>query len=223
MCDSPATSKEHVPPKCFFPEQKDLGAGTNYRTNLLTVPSCSQHNLSKSQDDEYVLFVITCHYKNEEIARKHFFTKVARALQRQSSLGKFIDGQLPIVINGHPSAAYSTQHDRFENAFDHMARALFFHHYGSKLNLPIGIFTPSLFKMDSPNANRINQRMKQIETKTIDELSNQPILGSNPEIFSYQFLYQDEIPRFLVRMTFYGGFVVIAYAGPAIPANPGIF
>jgi hypothetical protein len=143
-----------------------------------------------------------------------------RSLQRQSSLSKFIPGSLPIVTDGRPSAACNVQRDRFDNAFDHMARALFFHHSGSRLNLPIGIITPSLFKMNSPNANRINERMKQIETKTIDELSNQPILGSNPEIFSYQFLYQDEIPRFLVRMTFYRGFVVIAYAGPGIPANP---
>jgi len=38
MCGAPAVSKEHVPPKCIFPEQKDI-AGQNFRDGLITVPS----------------------------------------------------------------------------------------------------------------------------------------------------------------------------------------
>jgi hypothetical protein len=221
MCDLPATSKEHVPPKCFFPAQKDLGDDTNYRVNLLTVPSCSQHNLSKSQDDEYLLFVISTHYENDPIARQHFSTKIMRALQRQSSLRNFIDGSLPIVIDGRPSAAYGVFRDRFDSALDHMARALFFHHHDSKLKLPITIWTPSLRMLDSPNANIANEMMEQFDIKTYNKLRNQPILASNPDIFYYQFRWFAEVPAFLVRMTFYGGFVVTAYASPSIAVDTG--
>jgi hypothetical protein len=220
MCDLPATSKEHVPPKCFFPEQKDLGAETNYRVKLLSVPSCSQHNLSKAQDDEYVLFVITSHYENHPVAQQHFSTKIMRAVRRRPSLLKFSANKSPAVVDGRSSFAYEVDRDRFDNVFDHMARALFFHHYNSKLSLPIAICTPDLFMIKSSKAKKINDMMEEIEIETIKELSNQLSHGTNPDIFSYQFRYRDEIPSFLVRMTFYGGFVVIAYASPSIPVHP---
>ena len=46
-CDQPATTKEHAPPKSFFPHG---GSGLN----LITVPSCSVHNCDNSLDVEYV-------------------------------------------------------------------------------------------------------------------------------------------------------------------------
>lgn len=50
MCDLSATSVEHVPPKCMFPEFKD--AKVDLRRKLITVPSCDDHNAKKSRDDE---------------------------------------------------------------------------------------------------------------------------------------------------------------------------
>ena len=51
MCEELATSVEHIPPQCLFPEQKDLPDGIDLRKQLLTVPSCDKHNSKKSQDD----------------------------------------------------------------------------------------------------------------------------------------------------------------------------
>lgn len=45
-CDQPATTKEHAPPKSFFPQGR--------RGSLITVPSCSIHNCDNSPDVEYV-------------------------------------------------------------------------------------------------------------------------------------------------------------------------
>ena len=56
-CGRDATSREHVPPKCLFPEDKDIKSiykGT-FRRSLITVPSCDEHNLAKSHDDEYLM------------------------------------------------------------------------------------------------------------------------------------------------------------------------
>lgn len=49
-CNNIATSVEHVPAKCFFPKE--------HRKNLITVPSCEQHNNETSKDDEYVRGII---------------------------------------------------------------------------------------------------------------------------------------------------------------------
>lgn len=56
-CGKLATSKEHVPPKCLFPEFKDTKDvyDNSFRHNLITVPSCDEHNLVKSRDDEYLM------------------------------------------------------------------------------------------------------------------------------------------------------------------------
>ena len=57
-CDNKAVSREHIPPKCFFPERKDFPNDKDYRRDLITVPSCIVHNLHKAYDDEYCFFVI---------------------------------------------------------------------------------------------------------------------------------------------------------------------
>ena len=42
MCEKESTSSEHVPPKCLFPEKKDLPDGVDLRKSLITVPSCDE-------------------------------------------------------------------------------------------------------------------------------------------------------------------------------------
>jgi hypothetical protein len=64
MCDQPGTSREHVPPKCFFPEKKDLPPDVDFRVNLITVASRDEHNLRMSGDDQYVLLVIVGNWQN---------------------------------------------------------------------------------------------------------------------------------------------------------------
>ncbi|MBV6465511.1 MAG: hypothetical protein PGMFKBFP_00790 [Anaerolineales bacterium] len=214
MCDMPATSREHVPPRCFFPEQKDVGK--NYRKNLLAVPSCDLHNSEKSKDDEYVQFVITIHYENYPVAQQQFSTKIMRAVRRKPSMFGFLKNLFPITVFGKPSAAFSVDRERFDREIDHIARALYFFHHNSKLEFPITVHTPDLFMVNQPNANLVNQQNHKIEGMTVDAVSDQPVYGENREIFSYQFRDLEEVSGFVMRMVFYGGFVVIAYASPSV-------
>jgi len=71
-CGTDASSKEHVPPKCLFPEKKDIADGMNYRKNLITVPSCDKHNSNKCKDDEYLQLIIVHGYFNNTVGRDHF-------------------------------------------------------------------------------------------------------------------------------------------------------
>jgi hypothetical protein len=216
MCALPAASREHVPHQCFFPEQKDIGKGRDYRQNLLTVPSCDLHNSEKSKDDEYLQFVITIHFENNPIAQKQFSTKIMRAVRRKPSMYNFIKENIPVAINGLPSLAFTIDRDRFDKEIDHITRALYYLHHKLKISLPIIVHTPDLFMVNQPTAKDVNQRMQEIDKMTIDALTSQPIHGENPEIFSYQFLDLEEILSFVVRMVFYSGFVVISYASQTV-------
>jgi hypothetical protein len=80
ICEDLATSREHVPPKCFYPKQKDLPTGFDFRKNLIKIPSCEQHNSAKSPDDEFLLFIITCQYRGSLYKQKHFESKVKKLL-----------------------------------------------------------------------------------------------------------------------------------------------
>src|SRR3954447_2286562 len=46
-CDKPATTRDHIPPRCLF--------GENKPSNLVTVPACEKCNNGAARDDEYAM------------------------------------------------------------------------------------------------------------------------------------------------------------------------
>ena len=144
MCDQISTSREHVPPKCFFLEENEKIGKKIQRYNLITVPSCSDHNNSTSADDQYLLFVITSHIGNNFLAQKLFSTRVVRAIQRRPAMLGFISNRFPVRVNGRESIAYIINQDRIERTIDKMVRALYFHHVHQKLTRNIITHIPSL-------------------------------------------------------------------------------
>ena len=106
ICSAEATSREHVPPKCLFPEYKDV-PDRDFRRNLISVPSCDTHNSSKSQDDEYLLFILISHYENNAVAKEQFSTKIVRALKERPSRRQFYQTkQLKVLLNGERTLAF---------------------------------------------------------------------------------------------------------------------
>src|SRR6056297_1597568 len=85
FCGKPATSSEHVPPKCIFPEQKDL-PDEDYRKNLITVPSCDKHNAAKSRDDEFLMACLAPVVGNNGAGFLHMNTKLSRSYARNPHL-----------------------------------------------------------------------------------------------------------------------------------------
>ena len=67
-CTQAGTTKEHIPPRAFFP--------TNLRNQLLTVKSCPKHNNDKSGDDTYVLAHICLNASPNVEARSVFLERV---------------------------------------------------------------------------------------------------------------------------------------------------
>jgi hypothetical protein len=207
VCDSPGITREHVPPRAIFPEQKD-SPGQCHRINLITVPSCVTHNSGKSDDDQFLLVSLAGMIGNNSIGYRQHVTKVDRAIRRSSSRllekvfiantrrtrvdfsnNKFLD-----VIVGTPDV------DRLTKCFDRIVRGLYYHHFGTKL---VGETKSVLGFVHHQNVSAGNFQ-KFIMRRAEMELESRPKHGSNPEAFFYQITEPDQFGVFLFHLCFYG-------------------
>ena len=72
----------HALQNAYFPKVKM--SEKDYRKSLITVPSCDDHNLRKTKDDEYLMFVLACNIVNNEVAMER------RELRKFPELGEEI-------------------------------------------------------------------------------------------------------------------------------------
>jgi len=216
MCTKLSTTKEHIPPQCIFPEQKDLPAGVDFRRNLITVPSCDDHNLSKSYDDEYLNLVIMSHFENNLHAQRQFSKKQMRAFKERPSKYGMFKGMFPAKVFGLPSMGFIVDRERLDKSLDWISRGLYHHHFNDIWAERIRIVIPSLVAVGSPDSQEINLREAHISAITSKYLQGEPINGGNPEIFQYQFRRELDPLGFIVRMVFYEGFLVTAFSIPSV-------
>jgi len=149
-CGVPATSSEHVPPKCIFPEKKDVDKIFNqsFREELITVPSCDLHNSKKSKDDEYFFVCLSSLVGNNDVALIHTYTKVWRALLHNPDLLNKVDDFIVKVKNvNFPISAIKVDLNRLRHSFEGIARGLYYHEHSSVF---IGCF--NLVKLKNPPA-----------------------------------------------------------------------
>jgi len=212
MCDAPATqAAEHAPPKCFFPEKKDLPKGIDLRKNLITVPSCDTHNLKKSKDDEYLLFVVISHFQNNNIAARQFITKIMRAMATRPSLRHFYTATLQEVEwNGAKTHRYMPNWNRVIQTMECIARALYFNHYKERWTVPILIDSPGFISFDRSQSEKINRTTHALAQGCDILFKGEAKHGDNPEVFYYQ-IHRDSTRNVVVlRMMFYEGLPVVA-------------
>ncbi|MBI2966795.1 MAG: hypothetical protein HYY40_03145 [Bacteroidetes bacterium] len=211
-CGGAATTREHIPPICLFPEKKDIGVN-DFRNNLITVPSCSEHNIKKSKDDEFLFTCLAGVVGNNLLGYFHTRTKVKRALVRKGKDSiytifkdpehkyfKTKGGKIYPVIQGSPHI------DRLIKCFQHIACGLYFSEY-KKVFKGECIILMGFLKYKDENFDKI-----KIWCKRAFELQseNWKIKGTNPEIFKYQFGVADNNGLVPLKMTFYEGTDVFA-------------
>lgn len=209
MCESPATSSEHVPPKCIFPERKDLPPGVDYRKELFKVPSCDAHNLQKSRDDEYLLYILGGSLLVNDVGRNQYRTKIRRAIKRNASVLARIAStttpcQFPDRDSGAPitSIAYEVDESRFDCAIDRLSRALYFHHFREKW-LWVVKYQAEFLLPSSDASDPAVARCKAISASADAWFERAPYHGENPAVFRYQAL-DDPVSR-KMRLYFYEG------------------
>ena len=204
-CDADPVTDEHAPPKCLFPESKDVEDGTDYRKNLITVPSCATHNLRLSKDDEYFMVVCAVHFENNAVAVSHFDTKILRALKRSPAFSAGILRDLrPATVLGQPSSAFTVDRRRIGDVLDKTGRALSLHHLGRKQTRTSEVVAFAFGLDDEQTV----PGLPFLEEAAAALFAGAPKHGANPDVFYYQ-IHGDRRGGVSFRLTFYGGFVAL--------------
>ena len=210
MCERPATSKEHVPPDCFFPSQRDLPDMPNLRRNLITVPSCDEHNLKKSGDDEYLLAILLAHHENNPIAERMFNAKVINgALERRPHLARtHFRGLSPVLLGDSLGGRFFVDQPRFNTAMERIARGIYFYHYKKHNPLPCKILSPALTSVNSPRSSEVNAALQQWRRYSQPALAGVRRYGDNPSVFYYCALQREDAREAAIHLVFYEGVTV---------------
>jgi hypothetical protein len=215
FCSKPATSDEHVPPKCIFPEQKDT-SGKDYRLNLITVPSCDIHNIEKSKDDEYLMMVLAAHYKNNGVAKNHVATKIFRSWKRNPSFARTVVKKPQLVqIDGENHIAFEINDEKFNRVLELTANGIYFHTFNAKTLYRYKLVATPFLKAEGTDADFINSTRKKLLVTAELLFNNSPKLGENQEVFWYQLTPEIE-GMTTMRMCFYEAFHVVLMASPNI-------
>ena len=206
-CNQKATSHEHVPPRCIFPELKDY-PHKNFRKSLVTVPSCDDHNSKKSKDDEFLMVALAGMLGNNSIGYIHSITKVNRALRRTSFrlLDKVFvanrqEFQINIGNNRFINAIAGTPDlERLKKCFEYIARGIYRHHHQRTFFGKVKSIESFLIVKDDSR--------KQLQRFLLDR-ARRDILwtephGENPDVFCYEIIEPDEFGLELVGLKFYG-------------------
>jgi hypothetical protein len=219
-CSLPATTVEHIPAQCFFPEKKDLAEDLDFRKELITVPSCETHNTKKSGDDEYLFYVIPMTLRANKHATHHFETKILRAINRRPALiNHLLDKSRhayvrdPIKLDDFVTVAISLDYDRIEKVLMLLARGLYYHHFETKYMNKVEIITEFLISMDDINSKAHNDSLAEMFKWAEQIFQNQTKFGTNPEIFFYQVVDAKPQAEKIFRVVFYEGVQIIFIFG----------
>jgi Tfp pilus assembly protein PilF len=204
-CGKPAVGLEHVPPKCIFPEAKDLGK--DYRKNLIKIPSCAEHNQDKTEEDEFFMLTITPHVGNNFEGYLQTKTKVKRAFGKKKPdyFNTILENHKSVIIedsDGDEHLFYTGKmdHERMDKYIELMVSGLFYHEYeqiftGDILIIYDFLYTSETIAKDTSFfiRSKLNSEFESFEKK-----------GANPEIFTYQF-NKDADGFFVLKLCFFEG------------------
>lgn len=212
MCESIATTREHAPPKCIFPEKKDTPDGKDFRKNLIKVPSCNIHNTEKSQEDSYLMHILPTSIGINDVGINQFLTKVQRAIERRPALFKQIGETAKTVLvhdtienKWFQAAALHLDMSRIHKVIEMNARAIYFHEHGEKFTKQIKIQTNFTLDLEDPN---LNESQEKIFKMSDFLLEGSHTSGENPEVFFYRSARDKNIE--LLEFTYYGQSKAIA-------------
>ena len=123
-CGKQASTREHIPPKAFFPDDQ--------RDQLLTVASCSEHNNGKASDDIYVLAHICMNASPANGARDVLLARVAPQVKyNNGALSKRLAmGAVDLPGQG---VAYKIDITRFDGFFSALSFGIVYKACGAPL------------------------------------------------------------------------------------------
>ncbi|MFZ3066352.1 MAG: hypothetical protein WA277_13845 [Nitrospirota bacterium] len=217
-CQNHATTREHIPPQCLFPEAKDA-AGVDHRRNLITVPSCTEHNLHKSGDDEYLLHVLSTNLQSNPIAQTQW-TKLKRAIKRRPALWNSMRSNIEDVkvMGSHTGKIYEPVQmgldgTRFQSSLKLIALGVYCHHFGKRWEGSIHVHSDFVAFPHEPNMADIDANKVLIFNSAEKLFASAPRYGDNQDIFWYQVYEPENRFRCVIRLGFYKGCTATAFLG----------
>ncbi|MCM3359376.1 hypothetical protein [Psychrobacillus sp. MER TA 171] len=206
-CENDATSMEHVPPKCLFPEDKDVKNIFNktFREHLITVPSCDEHNMQKSNLDEYLMVTLSGKVGNNGLAYVQTLTKIERSRKRNIKLLDIEKSDVIKVNNKElPVLWINVENQKLNHSFESIARGLYYHENNKSFKGKITVVSEIFYHPDDPNGTEFNIRgSKLIESER--KHWNTEVKGVNKEVFSYQFSPIDGFKTQTLALNFFEG------------------
>lgn len=200
-CTKSATTKEHAPPFSFFPAEQ--------RTNLITVPSCPEHNNDNSKDVEYARNVISTMFGVNEIGQQLFADKSMRSFDRSPALmyKTFADIR-PVQLQGGTVGAFTVDTARIANVMRACITALHFLETGERASdweiiLPNLTFQGDVSVEESDAWFEFLSLFQQIPFKVQTT--------SSPKVF--ELAIADIQGGRVYSLRFYTGFLVFAFRG----------
>jgi hypothetical protein len=115
-CTEKGSTKEHIPPRSFFPEGE--------RVQLLTVKSCKAHNNDKSTNDLYVLAQICMNASPSNRAREVFQERVVPQLSHNNDALRRMLLKGSVTVPG--GVMYPVDHARFDEFFTALSCGLIY-------------------------------------------------------------------------------------------------
>jgi hypothetical protein len=123
-CSQRGRTKEHIPPKSFFPKDQ--------RKQLLTVTSCERHNNAKSANDVYVLAHICMNASPSNRSREVWMQRVAPQLNYNGeALRKMLAADAVPLPTG--AIRYKVDKARFDRFFTALSYAVVYKACGERL------------------------------------------------------------------------------------------
>lgn len=210
MCKQSGTTREHVPPKSFFPP--------GYQTNLWTVKSCPDHNNSNSADVEYVRNLVVMHLGAAGEAHQGAQERVVRSFEHSPKLfmSSFRDAR-EIDYEGQEAIQYTFDRHRFKQVMESIAYAVHFRVRRQRMSKSWDIFSPTLHTARSIQGlpDDWSQYRDMIKSLTLT-----PLKTPQPDVFQCSFQeWRDE--EVIYRFDFYRGFIVYALSQSRIILGTG--
>lgn len=208
-CNNTKTSKEHVPAKIFFPDEKYSRTGVNQRNELITVPSCDVHNTEKGHLDEYLFIVITMNIMANSDGVHMGLTKMMKMVERHKRVARELLGSAtPLLMKNistgevSHSAGINTNPIKLQSCFDHISRAIYFHHFKNRFNGNTKFHAEFLVFLDEDSISKNNQ-LQKVRDFTKQTFGTIEKFGKNPEIFYYQIIDSNTNEEVLIHLCFY--------------------
>jgi hypothetical protein len=205
----------------FFPEAKDTAPGTpNLREQLLKLPACAAHNTALSLDDEYAAFLVASSITSNSVGRHQAATKVLRALRRRPSLVSiFKRDPREVEVGGEAGVPIPVDRARLDRVFLRIARGLYFHNFGIRLGIELRWTSSTMAHSADLSLDRaaliIEHELRTFPRDDPHLWYRQGAIG-HEDVFAYKLWGAPQVDErlTLVRMRFYGGFIVLVTSEP---------